>query len=91
MSSSIVQDIAIYVLPINIVWNLQMPKRQKIALGSLLCVGLVAVAGAFALPSSHAKSTRLTVNSRLRPLLLRTLPRERKGYLVLHDRLPQLV
>lgn len=43
--ASVVQDVAIYLLPIPIIWNLQMPLNQKIALVSLLCVGLVAVAG----------------------------------------------
>lgn len=43
--NSIVQDVALYVLPIYIVWNLQMPRRQKFALAALLCVGLIAVAG----------------------------------------------
>ncbi|KAF2684220.1 hypothetical protein K458DRAFT_303568 [Lentithecium fluviatile CBS 122367] len=41
---NIVQDVMIYVLPIPIVWKLQMPRRQKIALATLLCIGLVAVA-----------------------------------------------
>ncbi|KAH9867235.1 hypothetical protein IAQ61_007827 [Plenodomus lingam] len=41
---NIVQDIAIYVLPLSIVWKLQMPRRQKVALCTLLCVGLIAVA-----------------------------------------------
>jgi hypothetical protein len=36
-----------YVLPIYIVWNLQMPTREKVALAALLCVGLVAVAGSW--------------------------------------------
>jgi hypothetical protein len=41
---SVIQDFAIYVLPMSIVWKLQMPRGQKIALCALLCVGLVAVA-----------------------------------------------
>ncbi|CAO2649750.1 Nn.00g010420.m01.CDS01 [Neocucurbitaria sp. VM-36] len=41
---NIIQDTMIYVLPMSIVWKLQMPRRQKIALSALLCVGLVAVA-----------------------------------------------
>jgi len=41
---SIVQDFAIYILPMHIVWKLQMPRGQKIALCALLGVGLVAVA-----------------------------------------------
>jgi len=43
-SHSIVQDFAIYILPMHIVWKLQMPRGQKIALCALLGVGLVAVA-----------------------------------------------
>ncbi|KAF1949391.1 hypothetical protein CC80DRAFT_598979 [Byssothecium circinans] len=41
---NIVQDVGIYVLPIPIIWTLQMPRRQKVALATLLSVGLVAVA-----------------------------------------------
>ncbi|KAI0570545.1 hypothetical protein Alg215_10989, partial [Pyrenophora tritici-repentis] len=33
----------IYSLPLFILWKLQMPRSQKVALGALLCVGLVAV------------------------------------------------
>lgn len=42
---NIVQDISMYLLPIPMLWNLQMPLRQKLALGALFSVGLVAVAG----------------------------------------------
>jgi ABC-type amino acid transport system permease subunit len=42
---NIIQDISIYMLPIPMLWNLQMPFRQKLALGALFSVGLVAVAG----------------------------------------------
>jgi hypothetical protein len=42
---NIVQDFSIYLLPIPMLWNLQMALRQKIALGVLLSIGLVAVAG----------------------------------------------
>ncbi|KAI4940270.1 hypothetical protein J4E86_011075 [Alternaria arbusti] len=41
---NIVQDFAIYILPMHIVWKLQMPRGQKMALCALLGVGLVAVA-----------------------------------------------
>ncbi|KAH6865399.1 hypothetical protein BKA58DRAFT_430950 [Alternaria rosae] len=41
---NIIQDFAIYILPMHIVWKLQMPRGQKIALCALLGVGLVAVA-----------------------------------------------
>lgn len=46
------QDAAMYLLPIWIVSNLQMPRMQKIALAALLCVGLVAVAGACKSPTT---------------------------------------
>lgn len=42
---NIIQDISIYLLPIPMLWNLQMPFRQKLALVALFSVGLVAVAG----------------------------------------------
>jgi hypothetical protein len=42
---NIVQDVSIYLLPIPMLWHLQMPIRQKLALGALFSVGLVAVAG----------------------------------------------
>ncbi|KAF2020314.1 hypothetical protein BU24DRAFT_419859 [Aaosphaeria arxii CBS 175.79] len=41
---NIIQDAAIYVLPMPMLWKLQIPKRQKVALVALLCVGFVAVA-----------------------------------------------
>ncbi|RYO17702.1 hypothetical protein AA0121_g5550 [Alternaria tenuissima] len=41
---NIIQDFAMYILPLFIVWRLQMPQSQKIALCAILCVGLVAVA-----------------------------------------------
>jgi hypothetical protein len=41
----IVQDVSIYLLSIPTLWNLQIPRRQKLALGALFSVGLVAVAG----------------------------------------------
>ncbi|KAH6644143.1 hypothetical protein C7974DRAFT_15389 [Boeremia exigua] len=41
---NIIQDISIYLLPIPMLWNLQMPLRQKLALGALFSVGLIAVA-----------------------------------------------
>lgn len=44
VSHSIIQDFAMYILPLFIVWRLQMPQSQKIALCAILCVGLVAVA-----------------------------------------------
>lgn len=40
---NIIQDIIIYVLPIPMLWNLQMPKRQKMALISLFSFGSIAV------------------------------------------------
>ncbi|KAF9696675.1 hypothetical protein EKO04_005531 [Ascochyta lentis] len=40
---NIIQDVSIYLLPIPILWNLQMPLRQKLALGALFSVGMVAV------------------------------------------------
>jgi hypothetical protein len=78
----------------SIVWKLQMPRSQKVALCALLCVGLVAVAGLFYRLLFFVKNVRLqqlTINSWLCAFLLRVLPRERKGYLVLHGRLYQLV
>lgn len=42
---NILQDISIYLLPIPMIWSLHMPLRQKFALGALLSIGLVAVAG----------------------------------------------
>ncbi|KAF5854060.1 hypothetical protein GGP41_006835 [Bipolaris sorokiniana] len=41
---NIMQDLAIYLVPVLIVSNLQMPRAQKFALAALLGVGLVAVA-----------------------------------------------
>ncbi|EUC45985.1 hypothetical protein COCMIDRAFT_4920 [Bipolaris oryzae ATCC 44560] len=41
---NIMQDLAIYLVPVLIVSNLQMPQAQKFALAALLGVGLVAVA-----------------------------------------------
>ncbi|KAL1801157.1 hypothetical protein ACET3X_001499 [Alternaria dauci] len=41
---NVIQDFAMYILPLFIVWRLQMPRSQKIALCAILCVGLVAVA-----------------------------------------------
>jgi hypothetical protein len=73
----------------HIVWELQMPRRQKIALAALLCIGLVAVAGSIAhLPLPQQE---LTHDSRLRTLLLCPLPRKRDRHLVLHGRLTELV
>ena len=42
---NIIQDASIYLLPIPMLWNLQMAVRQKLALGALFSVGLVAVVG----------------------------------------------
>lgn len=42
---NIVQDVSIYLPSIPTLWNLQIPRRQKLALGALFSVGLVAVAG----------------------------------------------
>jgi hypothetical protein len=42
---NIIQDVSMYLLPIPMLWGLQMPLRQKFALGTLLSIGLVAVAG----------------------------------------------
>lgn len=44
---NIVQDTSIFLLPIPMLWNLQIPFRQKLAVCTLLCVGLFAVAGMF--------------------------------------------
>lgn len=44
---NIIQDVSIYLLPIPMLWSLQMPLRQKLALGALFSIGLVAVAGRF--------------------------------------------
>ncbi|KAK4186371.1 hypothetical protein QBC35DRAFT_387350 [Podospora australis] len=43
---NIVQDTAIYLLPIPMFWKLQVPKRQKAALLFLFCIGFVALAAA---------------------------------------------
>ncbi|KAK0668448.1 hypothetical protein QBC41DRAFT_121977 [Cercophora samala] len=43
---NIVQDICIYVLPIPMLWRLQVPRRQKVALLFLFCIGFVALAAA---------------------------------------------
>lgn len=37
-------------------WNLQMPRRQKLALGALFSVGLVAVAGKFHYLPEHLEN-----------------------------------
>ena len=47
---NIIQDVSIYLLPIPMLWSLQMPLRQKVALGALFSVGLVAVGGKFRHP-----------------------------------------
>jgi hypothetical protein len=91
MLRSIIQDFAIYVLPMSMVWTLQMPRRQKIAFIFLFGIGLVAVAGKTTRVLCLAKMAMLTYNSRLRTLLLRALSCERNGYLVLHGRLAELV
>jgi hypothetical protein len=44
---NIIQDVSIYLLPIPMLWSLQMPLRQKVALGALFSVGLVAVGGKY--------------------------------------------
>jgi hypothetical protein len=44
---NIIQDVSMYLLPIPMLWGLQMPLRQKFALGTLLSIGLVAVAGEY--------------------------------------------
>lgn len=44
--NSIVQDICIYVLPLPVVWKLNVLLRQKLALLFLFCIGFVALAGA---------------------------------------------
>lgn len=49
---NIFQDISMYLLPIPMLWTLQMPLRQKVALAALLSVGLVAVAGKHVLVSN---------------------------------------
>lgn len=41
---NIVQDAAIYVLPMPMLWRLQVPRRQKLALVALLSFGLISVA-----------------------------------------------
>ncbi|PVH95164.1 hypothetical protein DM02DRAFT_660418 [Periconia macrospinosa] len=41
---NIVQDVGIYILPIPIIFTLQMSLRQKVALAAILSVGLIAVA-----------------------------------------------
>lgn len=43
---NIVQDACIYLLPIPMLWKLQVPKRQKAALLFLFCIGFVALAAA---------------------------------------------
>jgi hypothetical protein len=47
---NIIQDVSIYLLPIPMLWSLQMPLRQKVALGALFSVGLVAVGGKYRHP-----------------------------------------
>jgi hypothetical protein len=47
---NIIQDVSIYLLPIPMLWSLQMPLRQKVALGALFSVGLVAVGGTYRQP-----------------------------------------
>ncbi|KAH8881991.1 hypothetical protein GQ53DRAFT_886317 [Thozetella sp. PMI_491] len=41
---NIIQDILIYLLPIPMMWHLQIPRRQKIAVTALFMVGFVSVA-----------------------------------------------
>ncbi|KAK4164572.1 hypothetical protein QBC43DRAFT_48544 [Cladorrhinum sp. PSN259] len=41
---NIVQDIGIYLLPVPMLWKLQVPRRQKAALLFLFCIGFVALA-----------------------------------------------
>jgi hypothetical protein len=36
-----VQDLVICLLPVFLIWNLRMPKRQKAALCGIFCMGLV--------------------------------------------------
>ncbi|KAK9778499.1 putative Integral membrane protein [Seiridium cardinale] len=40
---NIIQDIAIYLLPVPMLWNLQVSKRQKVALVSLFCAGAISL------------------------------------------------
>jgi hypothetical protein len=91
MLRSIIQDFVIYVLPMSMVWTLQMPRRQKIALIFLFGIGLVAVTGKTTRVPCLAKMAMLTYDSRLCALLLRALPRKRIRHLVLHGRLAELV
>lgn len=82
---NIMQDVSIYLLPMPMLWNLQMPLRQKLALGALFSVGLVAVAGKY---RTILRSDNSLLNpSWMCPFLLRAFPRQRSRYLVLHGRL----
>lgn len=56
---SIMQDLAIYLVPVLIVSNLQMPRAQKFALAALLGVGLVAVAGMYKSPDMDSQSAHI--------------------------------
>jgi hypothetical protein len=68
---NIVQDVSMYLLPIPMLWSLQMPLRQKFAMGALLSVGLVAVAGKLlVLLVTHPN---MAPNSRVHPFLLRAI------------------
>ncbi|KAJ9643592.1 hypothetical protein H2199_004271 [Coniosporium tulheliwenetii] len=40
-AGNILTDIMVYTLPIRLVWKLQIPQKQKIALAVMLCLGLL--------------------------------------------------
>lgn len=37
----IVTDLAILILPLSMIWNLQLPKSTRIALTAILCMGVL--------------------------------------------------
>ena len=39
--TNLITDVIVYVLPINLVWNIVLPTKQKWGLAAVLCLGLL--------------------------------------------------
>jgi hypothetical protein len=56
----IVTDVIIYILPLRVLWQLQLPRRQKMALSGIFAVGLfVVLVSILRLPDLYEYSTSL--------------------------------
>ncbi|KAJ5794334.1 hypothetical protein N7457_000933 [Penicillium paradoxum] len=42
-AADIITDLAIMILPLRLIWNLQMKRRQKLSIGGLFCFGWVCI------------------------------------------------